>query len=145
MMPFDWPHNYADEIAIKTVLLERFRLGWSRIVPRHTLAHTNIEWIIEDMAEGALCAISMELYGEHLERRRISYPKDWWEHARDHFYVWLGHGWDGFGHWPWFGDFCRKHWPIQYRTIEIDVRCYYPSLPGTEHFIHVVRAEMPDA
>jgi len=128
------------DIAVRTVLLERFRLTWSRRIPEHTLANARTEWVIDRVTEGAIYTIELELYGEHLDRTKVRYPKDWFEHAKEALYTWLGKGWDD-GHWPWFGAYCRKHWPVQYMEVEVDVRALYPSLPGTEHFLHVVKTE----
>lgn len=128
---------------MNTIMLERFKFIAHQIVGDYAFIEN--AQIVEHnvMLQGMAYSLKAEVFGEHLKRAEVTYPQTWRDAVKERLYLWLGSGWEGPGHWPWFGDYCRMRWPITYHTVKIDVLALYPdvSVPHARHVLYVARDE----
>lgn len=124
---------------VEMATLERFRYVLQAEMPDMMLADVSIGRLRDDMLRRFVWRLHADVFGEHLEQAKITHPLDWREAVKERLYQALVEG----KHWPWFGEYARKRWPVQYKQVEIDVRALYPhiSAPHEQHRIVVVRQE----
>lgn len=139
---------YPKYAEVKTTVLERMRFLIHQAISNDLMesfaGNVDVkfsEHIQHYLTNTTLVSVRLELLGEHLERKRVTYPRDWKENCKQALYNWL-HGGEFIGHWPWFGAYCRKRWPIMYAVVDIDVRALYPTMAIPEKGkLHITRLE----
>lgn len=137
---------YPKYVETKTVVLERMRFAVQRAISSHLMdgfnGNINVQMFDDRiLIKAIITSVQIELLGEHLERKTVKYPRDWKENCKQALYNWL-HGSEFIGHWPWFGAYCRKRWPIMYTVVDIDVRALYPTMAIPEKGkLHITRLE----
>jgi len=130
--------------AMQTAELERFQFACRAAMPDVRFAHMQLEQVRDEVFHRMAYQLRASLFGEHVERRTVSYPKDWWQAFKAQAIRFFSDGaWPKYGHWPVFGDWLARRWPVEYTTVEIDVRALYHSitLPHERHTIKVVQQE----
>ena len=114
----------VSEQQIETVTLNKIKVAMQKLVDERLLMDTHF-----DIAHWSLEQFSMELkgylLGEDVQRKEITYPCDWWQAFKDH----------------WFPAWAKRRWPILYKTEVLDAKLLYtqfkPALPREPYRIDI--------
>lgn len=98
---------------IQTVKLEKLRMGLEMRLSDKLLCDAQVSIIHDYITNHVILLVKGHVWGEleSVQRREISYPRDWWESFKER----------------WFPDWVLSKWPVVYTKVIIDVRAIYPN------------------
>lgn len=128
-------------VSYETVNLERLTFAVHHAVSRELIDEmaTPIQagWLSNRIADELVYQVRVGIASQHLDRATVRYPADWKQSVKAALYQWCK--W----HWPWFGEYAPKRWPVREHVVTINVKALYPkiAMPDQRHTVTVLRQE----
>ena len=132
----------SDTVSYHKVVLDRLVFAAQTAVSKNLIedlaSPLQTQWVESHIRDAMVFQIRTGIAAQHLDRAVVRYPATWREAMRAAFYAWCARG-----HWPWFGDYGPKRWPVCEHVVTIDVKALYPkiAMPSQRHTVMVLREE----
>lgn len=100
-----------NEVIEKYVKLEKIRFGISAVLTEEFICDQKLEVIEDYISRYFVFQLRGFIYGEHLGKKSIRRPKDWWEYFKKR----------------WFPRSLLKRFPVKEEVIEFSAYELYPN------------------